>query len=65
LSKFFPIGGGARMSLRADVINLFNARNYEDFSVAWGAPGQPTVASPTGTLAGPPRTLKVGLGVNW
>jgi outer membrane receptor protein involved in Fe transport len=65
IAKAFDLGQGIRMVLRADVLNLFDYRNWDTYNVAWGGPNQPSIPTPTGTLAGPTRTIKVGMSMNW
>ncbi len=65
LSKAFGLGAGVNAGLRLDVINVFNYYNWQDYNLVFGAPGTANVATPTGTLAGVPRTVKVGLFANW
>ncbi|AKJ29884.1 TonB-dependent receptor [Caldimonas brevitalea] len=60
LGKAFRVGAGARVRVRADVLNLFNRRNYKDYKTDGAEFG-----SPTGTLEGPPRTVKLSLGASW
>ena len=65
LSKAFTVPAGVNLGVRLDVINLFNNANWQDYNVAWGAPDTANVATPTGTLSSPPRTVKVGFFANW
>jgi len=65
LSKGFRLGGNINAGLRVDMINAFNYYNWQDYNVVWGALGTASVATPTGTLSAPPRTVKVGLYASW
>ncbi|MCW7541550.1 TonB-dependent receptor [Aquabacterium sp. A7-Y] len=60
LGKEFPVREGMKLRLRADVLNLFNARNYARYKTTAEEFGRPD-----GSLAGPPRTVKVTLGASW
>ncbi|MDP9045891.1 MAG: hypothetical protein M3O01_13900, partial [Pseudomonadota bacterium] len=65
LSKAFELPAGVNVGLRVDVINVFNYYNWQDYNVAWGGPGVASVATPSGTLSAPPRTVKLGVFANW
>jgi outer membrane receptor protein involved in Fe transport len=66
-SKDWAFGGGYAIGFRIDVLNLFNTRNWNEYSLWRGTPG---VADPTfgdrgeGVLL-PTRTLKATLGFSW
>jgi len=56
------------MTLRLDILNLTNSKNYDgyqDWHGGAGEPLNPVFGQPTDTLAGPPLTLKVGLNWKW
>ncbi|WKB53848.1 TonB-dependent receptor [Eleftheria terrae] len=60
LGKEFPVREGVKLRLRADVLNLFNARNYHLYKTS-----QAEFGRPDGSLSGPPRTVKLSLGASW
>jgi outer membrane receptor protein involved in Fe transport len=65
-SKDFKVTGGT-MRLRADLLNVLNFKNYFGYDTYTGLRGTPNAnfGRPDGSLAGPPRTLKVGLAYAW
>ncbi|MGZ5032261.1 MAG: TonB-dependent receptor domain-containing protein [Usitatibacter sp.] len=67
LQKEFPIGGRARLRIRADVLNVFNYYNWDGYDTWWGAPGDPNLnlGHPDGSLIGPTRTFKLSVGVTF
>ena len=66
VSKAFKVPGGT-LRLRADLINVLNAKNYDGYNTYWGINNvpNPDLGKPDGTLAGPTRTLKLGLAYAW
>jgi TonB dependent receptor len=66
VSKDFKVPGGM-LRLRADLLNVFNHRNYFGYDTFWGINGVPNanLGQPDGSLAGPTRTLKLGLAYAW
>jgi hypothetical protein len=64
-NKDFDLTGGVTMYMRLDLFNVFNFKNYSDFSTNWGANGvfNPVVtAVTTGNMYTYPRTLKFQMG---
>lgn len=64
-NKDFDLTAGVTMYLRLDLFNVFNFKNYSDFSTNWGANGvyNPIVtAVTTGNMYTYPRTLKFQMG---
>ncbi|HWH81529.1 MAG TPA: hypothetical protein VNU71_04765 [Burkholderiaceae bacterium] len=55
--------GSYALGVRLDVINLFDYKNYADYSVDWSK--HVATANTAGNLDGPPRTVKVGLNASW
>jgi len=70
-SKNIQTGGwinDSSMTLRLDVLNLFNSFNYDGYESWFGGAGEDLPANfgkPTDTLAGPTRTVKLGVSWNW
>ncbi|RYY76026.1 MAG: TonB-dependent receptor [Gammaproteobacteria bacterium] len=56
------------MTLRLDILNVTNSKNYDSYQDWYGDAGgplNPKFGQPNDTLAGPPLTLKVGLNWKW
>lgn len=56
------------VTLRLDVLNLFNTFNHEGYEDWFGGAGEDLPANfgkPTDNLSGPTRTMKLGLNWNW
>ena len=54
--------------LRLDILNLANTRNDKGFKDWFGGAGEPkpdNFATSDNTIAGPMRTMKLGLSVDW
>jgi len=66
VSKEFKVPGGT-LRLRGDLINVLNAKNYDGYDTYWGINNVPNAnfGHPDGTLAGPTRTVKLGLAYAW
>lgn len=66
VSKAFKVPGGT-LRLRADLINVLNAKNYDGYNTWWGSDNvpNPDLGKPDGSLAGPTRMLKLGLAYAW
>jgi outer membrane receptor protein involved in Fe transport len=66
VSKAFRVPGGT-LRLRADLINVLNAKNYDGYDTWWGTNNVPNAnfGQPDGSLKGPTRTLKLGLAYAW
>lgn len=66
MTKEFKVPGGI-LRLRGDLINVFNTMNYDGYNTGWSTNGvpNPTFGTPTGSLAGPTRTFKLGLAYAW
>jgi len=62
VTKSFNVRDVSTLQLRVDVLNLFNVKNYNDYSPG-GANGVVTHSSvaynPTGNIVGVPRTLRM------
>ena len=65
VTKNFDLPAGQSISLRVDVLNLFNYYNYSDSIVNWGGGGvanpNPVRYNPTGNITGVPRTLRASI----
>jgi outer membrane receptor protein involved in Fe transport len=66
LKKDFDIGGDVSLSVRADILNIFNWDNVDTYEVSRGVPGAPnsTYGDPTAYLQ-PTRTFKLALSAKW
>jgi len=66
VSKDFKVPGGT-LRLRADLLNVFNHKNHFGYDTYRGLNGVPNAnfGQPDGSLAGPTRTLKLGLAYAW
>ena len=67
--KRFNLPGNFAFKLRADVLNVFNWRNWNQFNTNWGPAGGP-VNPDVGTLSGdnisgPTRTFKLSARLEW
>jgi len=61
-------GQGSKLAVRLDVLNLFNTINHDGFQEWYGGAGEqlnPDFGKPTDSLAGPTRTMKLGLSWDW
>lgn len=59
---------GSGVVLRVDILNLANTRNDDGFNDWFGGAGEEspaTLGKSTNTIAGPMRTMKIGLSVDW
>ncbi|HRH75859.1 MAG TPA: TonB-dependent receptor [Cellvibrionaceae bacterium] len=59
---------GSGVVLRLDILNLANTRNDRGFKDWFGGAGEPkpdNFATSDNTIAGPMRTMKLGLSVDW
>lgn len=73
LSKEIKVGGPYKVSFRLDILNLLNRANYGKYDNWGGGPGNPqnawggdnANAGKPGGLAGPMRTVKVGMKVDF
>ena len=65
VTKSFDLPAGQSISLRVDVLNLFNYYNYSDSLVNWGGNGvanpKPVIYNPTGNITGVTRTLRASI----
>jgi outer membrane receptor protein involved in Fe transport len=70
-SKDIQTGGwvtDSTLTLRLDVLNLFNTFNYDGYESWFGGAGEnlpENFGKHNDSLAGPTRTVKLGLGWNW
>ena len=69
VEKRWNIGEKLGFKVRADVLNVFNWRNWTQYDTNWGAPGGP-VNENLGRVNGndiqlPTRTLKLSVGMDW
>lgn len=58
----------SNLTVRLDVLNLFNTVNHDGYDTWFGGPGESLPAhfgTPNDTIAGPTRTVKLGLNWNW
>lgn len=66
--KEWDTGGGIRLRVRGDVLNVTNERNYTDFG-NWRGVGlqpDPNFGQRTGLgITGPTRTFKLTMGLSW
>ncbi|MDQ3288895.1 MAG: TonB-dependent receptor [Pseudomonadota bacterium] len=68
LQKEWDTGSDVKLRVRADLLNAFNWRNYNDFEGWRGGPGEnnPAFAQRNGDgILDPTRTFKVSLGFSW
>jgi hypothetical protein len=68
-TKNFDITHGMSVYVRFDLLNAFNYKNYDGYSVrTWGGNGvyAPDIAyNTTGNISGVPRTFKLSAGFRW
>ena len=67
-TKNFDITHGMSVYVRFDLLNAFNYKNYDGYSVNWGGNGvyDPNVVyNTTGNITGVPRTFKLSAGFRW
>ena len=67
LGKEFGLGGSNKIKLRADILNLFNSVNHNEFDTWHGGPGDPNLnlGKPNDSITGPTRTFKLSLAYSW
>ena len=67
--KRFQLPGDFAFKLRADVLNVFNWRNWNQFDTGWGPAGgpvNPNVGVVNGNnIDGPTRTFKLSVRLEW
>jgi hypothetical protein len=66
-SKDWAFGDGYAMNFRLDVLNLFNTRNWNEYSTWRGVPGvpDPTFGDRGEGVLLPTRIVKASLGFSW
>jgi outer membrane receptor protein involved in Fe transport len=66
-SKDWAFGDDYRLNFRLDVLNVFNTRNWNEFSNWRGGPGEadPNFGNRGEGILLPTRTVKASLGFNW
>jgi outer membrane receptor protein involved in Fe transport len=68
VTKNFEISHGVTLYGRLDLLNAFNAKNYDSNSAIWNASttnSTPAKYNTTGPIVGVPQTLKLNFGVRW
>ena len=67
LGKEFGFGGSSKLKIRADILNLFNYVNHNEFDTWHGGPGDPNLnlGKPNDSIAGPTRTFKLSVAYSW
>ncbi len=59
---------GSKLNLRLDVLNLWNSINYDTYQTWFGGAGESlpdNFGEPNDEIAGPMRTVKLGISWNW
>jgi hypothetical protein len=69
-TKNFDLTAGLSAYVRVDALNVFNYKNYTDYSENFGyptgvIPPHPVSYNTTGNIDGVPRTLKLSVGFRW
>jgi outer membrane receptor protein involved in Fe transport len=67
-AKYWDVGEGIVLRFRADVLNVFNTRNWNDYDTWRGGPGDanPTYGDRNGTsVTTLPRTFKISVGASF
>ena len=69
LTKNIEFGDRTSLYVRFDLLNAFNAENFSDYLLSWGANGvanpNPVRYNEIGNITGVPRTFKASLGMKF
>ena len=63
-AKHFDLTRGIDLSLRVDLLNAFNYKNFSDYLTNYGS-AVPVLYNPTGNITGVPRTFKFSANLKW
>jgi hypothetical protein len=65
IMKYWSLAEGAKLQLRAELLNFFNRHHFDDPDTNTADPTFGTVTTTLGPQAGPARIVQVGMRVSW